>query len=161
MVRRAAVVVAELLILALTVRATLRSSKLSDNSDDHVIGLWIVTAVLIAPTAWFHYMVLLLFPFAVLVRQLLRGAASPRAAWLAVASYLITESLMAVYIGFGQLAEWTRQLPYWTKLPSMVGWPLSLLLAYAAAYFLVIDRMPRAAARGRESRRRPHRREAV
>ena len=137
--RRVTVAIAGLTILALTVRATLRSSKLADNSDDHVIALWVVTAILLSPTVWMHYLVLLIIPFAGLVRQRLRGEASARAAWLGVASYLIAELLMAIYFGFGQLADWTQRLPYWTPIPSMVGWSFSLLLAYAAAYFLAVD----------------------
>ncbi len=156
-----AVVIAELALLALTVRATLKSSKRSDANDECVIGLWIITAILLSPTVWLHYMVLLLITFAALVRQYLFGRASLRAARLGIASYLIAELLMAVYLAFGQLTDWTQQLPYWTRAPSMIGWPLSLLLAYAAAYFLAVDSTSTVAATNRALRRRPRRREAV
>ncbi len=136
--RRVAVVMAELAILALTVRATLASSRLSDNGDERVIALWVVTAILLSPTAWIHYLVLLLIPFALLVRQRLRGEASLRATRLGLASYLITEVLVvvvsAVSLGFRETAKWA-------PLAAMVGWSLSLLLAYAAAYFLAVDTM--------------------
>ena len=141
--RRAAVTIAELSLLALTARVTLRSSKLPDKRDEHVIALWVITAILLSPTAWCHYLVLLLIPFAVLVRQRLRGEASLRSAWLGLASYLIAEVLIvvviAVSLGFGDL-------PNWAPLGTMIGWSLSLLLAYGAAYSLAVDTIPSPAA---------------
>jgi hypothetical protein len=153
--RRAAVTIAEVSLLALTVRVTLGSSKPPDNRDEHVIALWVITAILLSPTAWFHYLVLLLIPFAVLTRQRLRGEASLRAAWLGLASYLTAEVLMAVLIavslGFGEL-------PNWVPFGAMIGWSLSLLLAYGAAYSLAVDTLPPpAAATDRVSRGGRHR----
>jgi len=155
--RRVAAGLSELALLALTLRATLRSPKLSDNGDETVIALWIVTALLLSPTVWMHYLVLLLIPFAVLVRHRLREAASPRAVQFGLRSYLITEFLMVLYLVFGELADWTSHLPYWIKYPSVIGWPLSLLFAYASAYFLAVDTIPTVSATSRESRRRPRR----
>ena len=155
-VRRAAVVTAELAVMALTVRATLGSSRLSDNSDEHVIALWIVTAILLSPTAWIHYLVLLLMPFAVLLRQRLYGGASLRSARLGQASYLIAEVLIVVLIA-GNLAF--EKLPNWVRFGEMIGWSFSLLLAYGAAYSLAVDTLPPpAAVTTRASRRGPHRR---
>ncbi len=152
--RRAAVAIAELAIIALTVRATLKSAEQPDNSDDHVIALWVVAAILLSPIVWVHYLVLLLIPFAVLVRYRLHSGASRRARQLGIRSYMIAELLMAIYLWFGTLADWTQHLPYWTLYLSTGGWSLSLLLAYAAAYCLAVDTMsPHAASGGGPHRR--------
>jgi hypothetical protein len=154
-VRRATVVIGELAVMALTVRTTLRSSR-SANSDEPVIALWIVTAILLSPTAWIHYLVLLLMPFAVLLRQRLCGGASLRSARLGLASYQIAEVLIVVLIA-GNLAF--EKLPNSVRFGEMVGWSLSLLLAYGAAYLLAADTMPPpAAATARASRGGPYRR---
>ena len=141
-VRQMAIVAADLALLALTVRATLRTSKRSNDGDEAVFGLWVVTTVLLSPTAWMHYLVLFLLPYAVLMRLHLRGAASPVVGWLALVSYAIAELQMAAYIGFGQLADWTHRMPAWVPLPSMFTWHLSLLLAYAGFYLLAVQTMP-------------------
>lgn len=154
--RRAAVVAVELVLLALTVRATLRSSTLSDNGDDRVIALWVTTAVLLSPTAWIHYLVLLLIPFAVLLRQALRGEASPRATQLGLTSYMVAEALM---VGLAAVSFEFGELPNWALLSAMIGWSLSLLLAYAAAYSLAVDAVPTpVTATSRTSRGGPYRR---
>jgi len=140
--RRVAVLIADLGLLALTAHATLKSSKLSDGGDEHVIALWVVATVLLSPTAWMHYLVLFLLPFAVFVRLHLRGEAPPVAAGLELASYSIVELLMVVYLALGALAGWMRQVPAWAPVPSMVGWNISLLLAYAGAYLLAVQTMP-------------------
>jgi hypothetical protein len=132
--RRAAVTIAELSLLALTVRATLGSSKPSDNRDEPVIALWIVTAILLSPTAWLHYMVLLFIPFAVLLRQRLRGEASARATRLGLASYLLTEIVMVFFLIVTRLPA----PPTWASSVS-IGYNLSLLLAYGAAYSLTVE----------------------
>ncbi len=151
--RRAAIVIAGLTLLVLTATATLKTREHPDNATDQVVALWIVTALLLTPTVWVHYLVLLLIPFAVLVRRSLEGAAS-RAAWFGIRSYAIAEMLLLIYLRYGHLANWSRHQPYWTKPPIMIGWPLSLLLAYAAAYFLAVDTTRSVAAAGGESRRR-------
>ncbi len=156
--RRAAVAIAELAIIALTVRATLKSAEQPAYSDDHVIALWVVAAILLSPIVWVHYLVLLLIPFAALVRYRLRGGASRRAARLGIGSYVIAELLMAIYLWFGTLADWIQHLPYWTLYLSTGGWSLSLLLAYAAAYFLAVDCMSSVAAADGASGRGPYRR---
>jgi hypothetical protein len=159
--RRATVVIAELTILALTVYATLTSREQPARGDDHVFALWVATAILLSPTVWMHYMVLLLILFAVLLGHHLRGETSLRAAWFGAGSYLIAELGMAFYLGIGQLIDWSGTPPNWTRLPSLIAWPVSLLLAYAAAYFLAVDTTRSIATAGEESPRGSRRRELV
>ena len=142
--RRVTVLLAQLTVLVLTVYATFRSSsassRLSDNRDEPVIALWVVSAVLLTPTAWIHYLVLLLIPYAVLLRQHLRGEASPRATWLGLASFVVGELLMAVDLVPTTLPaaseRMLRDFGFWATL---IGWPVSLLLAYAAIYSLAVE----------------------
>ena len=151
--RRVAVVMAELALLALTARATLRSSKLSDNSDEPVIALWVVTAVLLSPTAWIHYLVLLLIPYSVLLRERLRGAASAVAARLGIASYLTAEVFLVFYMVAKIQRKTALALPPFVVLAVDNGWSFCLLLAYAAAYSLAVETIPHAETTDRASRR--------
>jgi len=140
--RRASVPLAELFVLALTVRATLGSAKPSNNRDAPVFALWVVTAILLSPTAWFHYLALLFIPFVVLVRQSLGGEASMRATRLGVASYLVAEFLMPIYFV-------RSPVPIWATWALANGPSLCLLLAYGSAYSLARTTPPGAAAEGR------------
>jgi len=130
-IRSTEVLLSQLFLLGLTTHATLKSSKLSGNREQHVIALWIITAVLLSPTAWFHYLVLLLIPYALLVRQLLRGEASMVAAWLGLASYVLAEFLMPTFVL--QLA-----IPNWATWFLAIVPSLSLLLAYGSVYSLTL-----------------------
>jgi len=84
--------------------------------------------------------VLLLVPYAVLLRQHLRGQASRRATGLGLASYLVAELLMVVYLMPAiSMGATERDVRFWV---TMLGWPLCLLLAYAAAYSMAVDTTP-------------------
>lgn len=140
--RRVTVVMAQLALLALTVRATLARSKLPGDRDEPVIALWVVTAILLSPTAWLHYLVLLLIPYAVLLRHRLHEEASARATRLGVASYLVAEFLMPIYF-------LRSPMPIWVIWALANGPSLCLLLAYGSAYSLARNTPPGAAAEGR------------
>jgi len=153
--RRVAVVMAELALFALTARATLRSSKLSDRSDERIIALWVVTAVLLSPTAWIHYLVLLLIPYAVLTRERLRGAASLVAARLGIASYLMAEVFLVLYMVAKIQGKTALVLPPFARLAVDNVWPLCVLLAYGAAYSLAVETIPHAAPTSKAARSSP------
>ena len=59
--RRAASWAAELWLLAATVRATVARPS-NDDPDGRLFCLWIMTAILVSPTSWFYYLVLLTIP---------------------------------------------------------------------------------------------------
>src|SRR5712692_8219293 len=65
LIRRVVVALAELGLLTLTVRATLRLEPGGD-TDSRAFSLWVMTSVLLSPTAWVHYLVMALIPFALL-----------------------------------------------------------------------------------------------
>src|SRR5229473_1844428 len=96
LIRRVVVALAELGLLTLTVRATLRLEPGGDTGSS-AFSLWLMTSVLLSPTAWVHYLVMALIPFALLADAVDRGRASHRALWIAVAecSFL---SLLMVYV---------------------------------------------------------------
>jgi len=138
-IRSAAALLAQLALLALTVRATLASSKLPSDRDEPVIALWVVTAILLSPTAWLHYLVLLFIPYAVLLRQRLHEQASARATLLGLTSYLVAALLLIVYTAVNILGEPSvRAWPALAKWTVENAWSGCVLLVYAATYSLVV-----------------------
>jgi hypothetical protein len=128
-IRRLLVTLAEIALLALTIRAT--PTNRSGRDDDCAFALWVATAALLSPTAWVHYMVLLLAPFAVLAVAAIRGQASPLAIWLGLASFLLLSFLTPA---FDMLLAALPALPaYWLNTNF---YALLTLLAYASAWRL-------------------------
>jgi hypothetical protein len=129
--RRIVVTLAELGLLALTVRATPRLE--SSDTDFRVFSLWVTTSILLSPTAWVHYLVMALIPFALLAAAVNGGRARPRAIWMAVASYVIISISTAGRSVFG---------PNATNLFAIAVDEccfLSLLMVYVSAYWFVTD----------------------
>lgn len=130
--RLAAVLSAELGLLAITARATARCAAEGD-PDSKAFALWVVASVLLTPTAWVHYLVLMLLPFATLAVAAERGRAASAALWLAAASFLTIAASMDASSHFG---------PHSTSpifIAVAEGGFASLLMAYLAAWWLVID----------------------
>lgn len=75
-------------LLWLTANATLRSCNTED-VDYRVFSLWVVTSVMLSPTAWVHYLVLMIVPLVAMSLAAESGRANHRALWMAVASYLL------------------------------------------------------------------------
>jgi hypothetical protein len=90
---------------------------------------------MLSPTAWIHYMVLLMLPFMLIAAAGWNASASPRALWLMVASYAAI-SLSTAIAGGAQssLVEHSS-----LKIAIEECATLSLLLAYAATWFFAID----------------------
>jgi chromate transport protein ChrA len=139
LVRRVMVSIAEFVVLALTVSATFRTSsgslRSSESGDESVIALWAVSAIMLTPTAWIHYLVILLIPYAVLLRGELNGEAAPLAARLGLASFVVGELMLTVdlmpAIVPSSATLKLQDIEFWATL---IGWPICLLLAYAAIY---------------------------
>jgi hypothetical protein len=103
--------------------------------DSRAFSLWAVATVLLAPTAWFHYMVLLFIPFAQLASAATLGRASNRAVWMGAASVLTLSGAMILRVTLGQfLSKGTiavvREAPF-----------AALVMAYISAYWFVKDRI--------------------
>ncbi|MGH7932047.1 MAG: glycosyltransferase family 87 protein [Candidatus Binataceae bacterium] len=148
--RALVVVIADLLVVVITVQATFAMNGRRDH-DWRLLSLWIAAAILLSPTAWLHYMVLLFIPFAAMSAAASRGALSPRAAMTAVASYVLSlisclgMSCLTV-LGSPRMQSLGRG-PAWRVL-DFHGWLIlakeecafvALLLAYMAIYWFVVD----------------------
>ncbi len=126
-------VLAALALMFVTVRATL-TRPAGRNRDERAFALWIATTVLVAPTAWIHYMVLLLVPLAELALAANRGEASRRALWMGGASYALAQ------VAPGAFAVFKVILPAAVAGPLVQNWfPCVALLAYGSAYCLAVD----------------------
>jgi hypothetical protein len=120
---------ADLAVLYVVVRATPLGT--GEDRDWRALSLWIAASVILSPTAWFHYLLLMLIPFAQMASAANRGGISRRAAWMAAASYiligLIGNALAAVpphSMAFGAL----RELEF-----------ACLVMAFVAAYWFAAD----------------------
>ncbi|HYR78549.1 MAG TPA: glycosyltransferase family 87 protein, partial [Candidatus Dormibacteraeota bacterium] len=88
-------VVSELALLAMTVLIS-KTPTDSTDSDARVFSVWIVTTILLAPTAWLHYLVLLFIPYAQIVSATASGRASSRTFRMTVASYFVLTGLFFI-----------------------------------------------------------------
>jgi hypothetical protein len=131
LLRLATVACAQLTILWLSIKATWRSLPLDEL--DCAFGLWVVTAIILSPVAWIHYMVLLFIPFTQIAVAVYRGRCGTGVLWMALASYYL---LPVSVVLRDPAARWGGLMLY-----RIVGEGafLSLMLAYAAAYRLTVE----------------------
>ena len=116
-----------------TVRATHRV-KPREDTDSRAFSLWVMTSVLLSPTAWVHYLVMALIPFALIADAVNRGRTSHRALWIAVASYIVVSLSTSGRAFFGPHAT----SPIAIAVDECAF--LSLLMVYVSAYWFVTDR---------------------
>jgi hypothetical protein len=64
LLRRAIIAATEVALLVLTIRASATRARAGNDLDSRAFALWVVAMILLAPTAWVHYLVLLYIPFA-------------------------------------------------------------------------------------------------
>lgn len=95
--RDAAIICADLSVVALGARATL-IRRAGDDPDRRLFSLWVVTSMMLSPTMWLHILVLLLLPFIQLVSAFSRNRASRRALDMAVVSVLLAYVTLASYV---------------------------------------------------------------
>jgi len=132
-VSQAASLAVELGLLALTVRATVARPS-TDDSDGRGFILWIMTAILISPTSWFYYLVLLAIPMVRLSAAAANGRTSRRAVCAGVTAYLLA------WIYFAAV---DMRSPELGLHPDTLVWRLGAspvgLLAYLSLYWFAID----------------------
>lgn len=134
--RQIAIATADVALLATTIWATLRL-KPGEDPDWRVFSMWVVSSVLLSPTAWTYYMVLFFIPFAQLAVAANRGRASRRAQIAAILSYLILFGLPEVTYPHTDGVR-TDQYTWVMSQASFV----SAMLAYLAAFWFTIDKAP-------------------
>jgi hypothetical protein len=130
---KATSLVAELALLGFTVKATIARPS-TDDSDGRVFILWIMTAILVSPTPWFYYLVLLVIPMVRLSAAAANDRTSRRALWAGAAAYTLAWLyFIAVDMRSPELALHPNTL-VWRLGASPVG-----LLAYLSLYWFAID----------------------
>jgi glycosyl transferase family 87 len=131
-VRRATVLLVELLVLGVTVSATLGPRA---DRGWRAFSLWVPAVIMLAPIGEPHYLVMLLIPFAAIADAAMRGEAASATICLAAASYLLTFSRypLAMLAHF-KLGSHTF---FWV---AGQFWVMSLVLLYVAVYRLSSDK---------------------
>ncbi|HUY29121.1 MAG TPA: glycosyltransferase family 87 protein [Candidatus Binataceae bacterium] len=120
---------ADLAVLYIIVRATPLGA--GEDRDWRTLSLWIAASVILSPTAWFHYLLLMLIPFAQMASAANCGSISHRAPWMAAASYLLIGLIGNVLAGVpphSMAFNALRELEF-----------ACLVMAFVAAYWFATD----------------------
>jgi hypothetical protein len=130
---KATSMVAELVLLAFTVKATIARPS-SDDPDGRAFILWIMTAILVSPTSWFYYLVLMAIPMVRLGVAAANDRTSQRALWAGIGAYTLAWIYFTgVDMRSPELALHPNTL-VWRLGASPVG-----LLAYLSLYWFASD----------------------
>jgi hypothetical protein len=123
----------DLIILVVTVRATLAFPP-GEDPDWRLFSLWIAAAVLVLPIAWDYDLSLMLIPFGQLASAAARGRGSRRSIAMAAASYIL-------------IVLWDYKIvPQSSSVYSPLGAAVadlgffSMVAAYVSAYWFAVDR---------------------
>jgi hypothetical protein len=144
--RRGVSLTVQVLILGFTVKATVGRDADGD-PDWRLLALWIMAAILLSPTSWFYYLVLLTIPMVEMSAAALDGRVSARALWAGVASYALA---WPYFVGVEAHSH------HWAAHPQVFVWragatPIALL-AYLSLYWFAVDQnsRTRVSAKGRD-----------
>ncbi len=140
-IRRAAILTADVVVLGVTIRATLADENRGD-PDWRVYSLWIATALMLTPVGWHHYLVLLAIPFVQMVASASEGRSSSRAIWMAALAYLLSTISLRV---FNRLlvpppTAFQLALPMLARAIEETSF-IALLMGYIAAYWFAINHL--------------------
>ena len=141
--RRAAVAVAGIVVLGMTIRATLADAN-RRNPDWRVYSLWIATAIMFSPVAWHHYLLLLTIPFVQLVASAAQGRSRSRAVWMAALAYALSAVSLRVFNRFliPPPTDFQRTFPWLVRALEETSF-VALLTGYVAAYWFATDHVRR------------------
>jgi Glycosyltransferase family 87 len=142
-VRRAAIATADVVVLGLTIRATLADSDRRD-PDWRIYSLWIATAVMLTPVGWHHYLVLLAIPFVQMVASATENHSSSRAIWMAALAYFLSAISLRAFSRFMVPPPTAFQLalPWLARALEETSF-VALLTGYIAAYWFATDQFRR------------------
>jgi hypothetical protein len=127
--RRVAIVLAEAIILAMTVRATGRIER--RDRDWRAFSLWLITSIILSPIAWPHYLALLIIPYVQLAIAGRAGRIKGRLLLMALGSYMVVQ--------FSRRSGGVADLPVMLKALLEEFSSVSLLMAFIATYWFVTD----------------------
>jgi hypothetical protein len=137
--RRAAIAVADIVVLGMTIRATLADADCGD-PDWRFYSLWIAVSIMLSPVAWHHYLLLLAIPFVQMVAAAAERRSGSRAVWMAALAYVLSAVSIRVFNRF--------LIPPPTEFQLMFPWIASalketsfvaLLTGFIAAYWFATD----------------------
>ena len=137
--RRAAIATADVVVLGLTIRATLADARRRD-PDWRIYSLWIATAIMLTPVGWHHYLVLLAIPFVQMVAAA-QGRSGSRAIWMAASAYILSAISLRAFSRFMVPPPTAFQLtiPWLARALEETSF-IALLTGYIAAYWFATDR---------------------
>jgi len=141
--RRAAIAVAGIVVLGMTIRATLADANRRD-PDWRIYSLWIATAIMLSPVAWHHYLLLLTIPFVQLVASAAQGRSRSRAVWMAALAYALSAVSLRVFNRFliPPPTDFQRTFPWLVRALEETSF-VALLTGYVAAYWFATDHVRR------------------
>ena len=134
LMRSGAVLAAQLGFLTLTVVASMRPG-IDRRRDAVVFALWTATAIVISPIAWPHYMVLLLIPFVTLATELRATPGASRAAWMAIANFVLIGIWLQVWAGPVMSATKHHDVPILALMVLGELGFVAALFGYVSAYW--------------------------
>src|ERR1700693_2142075 len=138
-IRRAAIAIADVVVLGLTIRATLADP---DRRDPYwrIYSLWIATAVMVTAVGLHHYLVLLAIPFVQMVASADEGRSILRAIWMAALAYLLSAISLRAFSRFMVPPPTAFQLalPWLARALEETSF-VALLTGYFAAYWFATD----------------------
>jgi Glycosyltransferase family 87 len=149
--RRAAIAIADAVVLGLTIRATLAQPG-RDDPDWRIYSLWIAAALMLTPVGWHHYLVLLAIPFVQMVASAANRRSSSRAIWMAALAYLLSAISLRAFSRFMVPPPTAFQLalPWLARALEETSF-IALLTGYIAAYWFATDHARRLRTTERET----------
>lgn len=125
-VRRIAIGMADAVLLFALFSATTGDD--SEDADWRILSFWVAASVALSPTAWFHYLVLMLIPVAQMAEAVSAGRASARCLGMAGASFILTALIGDTVRIFPACADAIKQLEF-----------VCLLMMIVASYWFCAD----------------------
>ena len=138
LLRQGAGIAVEIVLLAVTARVTNSRAQIQKGLDPRAFAQWVVATIVLAPTAWYHYLVLLYIPYALIASAAYAGKASRRAVWMVILSYAILWMDIAGTLS----AVVPYSAPRFVILLLRERASVSLWMAYVATYWFVSDGSP-------------------
>jgi hypothetical protein len=138
-IRRVGIAVADIVVLGMTIRATLADANRGD-PDWRIYSLWIATSIMLSPVGWHHYLVLLAIPFVQLAASAADGRSSSRAVWMAALAYVLSAVSLRVFNRFLMPPPTEFQLifPWLARALEETSF-IAFLTGYIAAYWFATD----------------------